>query len=483
LAYPELGNDFLGAFERMVEHKPIYGEVSREFIPLIYFPGIFVAVRLWSCIFGFSVSSVLAFYLVLIVITLAMIWLLARLAGCGRKEAVLAPIIWMGFTGSGVVTPLAIGPDTLMVALVLAGVTCLAAGNSWRWLFGGGAFFSAAALTKQNMAPLALLPTLLALVLNRSFRDFIVTLIPPAVAGILAVIADRMLGGHMFEVTLGSVAGHPFTTREWASKLSLMVLGLGTPCLALALMAAAFHPKTEWRQPQAAGPALALLFLMVVGYAGHMKLGGGPPHLQPFYTLLIPLSLGRGSRALRGTFPVQGPVIWMILSVLQLGRCLYEPRTFVDALKMAYERQMQLLEYFKSVDGPVLYASDTQCYLVRHAGKPPVFSRNQLHGLLYGGSTRGLDEHGLPPDMTKALRQHYYAAVVYEVPTLANCPLLAAVRKYYVLEGRWPGPGYDVGVPLALSALTSKEIYRRPTASDHPSTPPSVSTKPAASDG
>jgi hypothetical protein len=203
---------------------------------------------------------------------------------------------------------------------------------------------------------------------------------------------------------------------------------------------------------------------MVIVYAGHFNRGGGPPHLWPFYTVLIPLALGWGVTALQRISPAYASTVWLTLVALQLGRCLYDPRQFTVPMRQAYERQTALLDYMRGVEGPVLYAADTQSFLVRVAGKPPVLSRNELHGLLYGRHTQELDAEGLPPDMRKAIEERYYDAVIYDLPTLGNCPLLRAVRKYYVLEGTWPGPGYDPSLPICLGALTTKELYRRPGA-------------------
>ena len=193
----------------LMSGRDIYGSITAEFIPIIYLPGYFITIGLWSSLLGLSIVSIRLFHITVIIGILCVIWLLVRKVGGGKLQSLLGCVIWIGLLQFFQGVPLKVGPDTLMSLFVLVGVICLASGDSWRWLIFSALSFTAAALTKQNMLPLVCLPAFVGLVCCRSVRKMLVALIPVMGGGILALAANAEFGGRMFEWGFASLAGHP----------------------------------------------------------------------------------------------------------------------------------------------------------------------------------------------------------------------------------------------------------------------------------
>ncbi len=436
---------------RLLEGKPIYSDVTWDFIPMIYMPGWYLLAALWLKVLGMHPVTIRILPILVEVAVLAVLLLAARKAGARWLSAAFAPLLWLAFTPFWGNNMGRNGVDGFLALLTTAGVLFLLGGQSWRWLLASGLAFAAAAFNKQTMLPLTLLPAFLALVLNRSWKQMLICLIAPLIWLLAALLANALMGGQLFEHAFLGLSGHPIEWHNWAKLLRETVFRVASiPLLLVGAWLITVYPS-RWRDSRATGPLLAFIFMLLVGYMADLKLGGGATSFMPCYGTLIVLTIVWGHSALKQTSPQHHRILFIGAILLMLLNGVRAPGELANPQerRAARERQEMVLKVMKQAKGPVLYAR--QPYLAAWAGKPANFGRNEVHALIYSKNTRLLDQGGLPPAIRTAIVKKRYDLVFYDLPTLGNCPLLADVRRNYVKEATWPGSSYY-----------ATEIYRRP---------------------
>lgn len=433
LALPVLTNEgeeeVLMYVVRFLRGEALYGPPTAECISTIYFPLFFVVYGTWAAIFGTGIVAARSYAFVLLLATALLQGFLARRLGARWSLTCAAATWWLAVPSLTGTWNTCISVDTLLAVWLLAGTTALAIAHGRDGLFAASCFFTAAAFTKQNMAPLVAIPFFLAIAYRKDVRTIWMTLAPPLLAITCAFVINVATDGWFFRWTFNSIAGHPFRSAEWY-QVFIREIAEPTGFIWLMVGAALYSmPASIRRSPAVVGPLLVVGFLLLVGFVGSLKLGGGVNHMLGYYACLPPLAIGwmGGSRRDSLTYRVAG-----IFCLAILASRWYDPLPLGRAdQQVDYARQF--VEYVRDVDGDVLVPC--RPYLTHvQAGKGEHFGQNALHGLVYGRSP-SLTHDLLPEPIWRAIVERRYAKVICELPTLGGCPLLTLVAKHYVQEG------------------------------------------------
>ena len=281
--------EIMNSTQLLLQGKPLYGPISVENVPTAYFPLFFVTLAAWLKMTVNTIVSARIFQLVLYFATAGLLYRYVSRQSGRTIYGLLAAVLWLGIYAQ-YDTPIfcfMLQVDNLLTLLVLAGTIYLSLGHGVKHLMGSAICFTAAALTKQNMLPLALVPVGLAFLVLPARQRFWVCL--PLVIGVIgAMLLNQLSDGWFFTWTV-SVAHHPFRLEEWAQVLTREVLGRTAPLIFLTLLWAIVEWPRIWKTPEASAPFLVLGFLAVIGYVGSLKLGGGPNHLYPYYAVMFAL--------------------------------------------------------------------------------------------------------------------------------------------------------------------------------------------------
>ena len=461
---PSASERHIMAVYPLLAGKSMYSAITPESGFVIYFPLYFVVLAGWLRLAGISIPSIYVFQTFLIACQVILVGFVAWRVGKKKIAALCAGGVWIALQGFLSGHGLGVTPDTLLALLVLGGIAFLALGHGLRSLFFASVLFTCAGYTKQNMMPLALLPPFLCLFYHRSVRNVALVAVPFVVGLLTAFILNHATDGWFFVWTMGSPSHHRYVLGDWATNANAAFHVMAPSLVLLAAGCLPCDSKTLKRRV-CVGPLLGGVYMAGIGYAGSLRMGGGVTHMLCLYITLIPLAVGV---AFRATTAVQNPMRFanfvLAACVVHLLCLLYSPARLIPSQQVvAYADSF--VKYVRSVNGPVFCARHP--FLLKQVGKAPSVHRGSIHSIIYSGNVlRGpdgeiiCDIEGLPRSVYQAISARRYEKIIYEFPTLGNCPLLRCIRKYYVKEGTWPGG--ETGFTITMQ----KEVYRRPTAEE-----------------
>jgi hypothetical protein len=462
---------------RLVEHQPIYGAPSVDFIPYLYTPGYPVLIFILSKIFGLGYLLGRAVSILAFAATLLLGYVYARREGGSRATAAVAMAIpCAAFVPTGAFYDLA-RPDSLFLALVTAalligwwGRRSHAAGAAAALLMIAGFF------TKQTAAPFMLVLGLALLVASpRVAVTYGLTL---AAVGLPSLWLENR-ASHGWFWTYVSVmhrkhAFHPARAFVLTPSRLLLLLGPAiltvpwavsrrrTPGLIYAayiavagIGAACISYGTQWAYVNALIPGVVLPAIAIGAASGRLLAGdgaangaahrlgttnprpldGAPPRNRPAVVfLLLSLSLLCAPGGLHALVARVTPRAWRFDSDAGTG---YDPR---PQLPTARDRQAgdALIARLRAVDGDVLIPFHP--FYATLAGKRAYLHRMGVLDLWGAGMPS-------PAGLEHALVEHRFALAVFDDKMDGNWPMWPGLQANYHTLEEIDGPHMVTGAP------------------------------------
>ena len=446
VAYPYDLEWMEGAFvdhvRRVLSGQPLYVNPSFEFTPLIYPPLYFYLSALVSGLLG---EGYLPLRLLTSIASLGCFALLYRLArretGSAYYGAISAALYAACYGISGGWFDLA-RLDSLLIFLLLAGFYLLRFYPSATGACLAGAVLALASLTKQT-ALVVTAPLLLCLFYLRGVR---IGLCFTGTYGVLlggATAALHLSSQGWFTYYTFILPGqHPFFTPMlllyWTRDLflPLPVALLLVSCLVFFRLRRGQGLRNHGCDPL----LLQLTFLgamLLVSWLGRLHIGGGTNAVLPAYAALA-LFFGMGLQSAfsalagdpgRGERRYRDKAAQLLLyaaAIFQLGWLAYDRTDYLPTSEDAQAGE-RFVRALSSIEGE-LYAPD-HGYLPSLAGKQDRAHVSALWSIWAG--KEGRIKRELNAEITAALRERRFAAIVIAAPALTYPPFMKMIEKYY----------------------------------------------------
>jgi 4-amino-4-deoxy-L-arabinose transferase-like glycosyltransferase len=407
---------------RILNHQPLYAAPSLEFAPFIYAPLYFFVAAGAARVLGFSLFSLRLVSFAASLACLALIYFMVRRETRSRLYGLVAVGLFAAtYRATGAWLDIA-RPDSLFLALLLAGLYLARFGSSFLELAGSGLLFALAFHTKQT-ALLVALPVMVASLAARRGRS-------------LALVGAFLL------FSLGAV---PLLNSAFHGWYSYYVYNLPSHQPVLPRIAATFWGRVLLTMPVAlaltAGlalrrirvdPGTRLFYLLagsglaVAAWAGRVHRGGYINALLPAYAGLAILGTLSAWVLVRDARVKLLPAAVYIGLLLQLGRLWYNP---VEQIPTRQDERAgkDLVATIARCPGEVFMPQHG--YLPELAGKRSFAHEMGVCDLLDAGP----DDVGyrLLSELDEAVRRHRFSVIFLDRP----CIVQGAVDVHYVCRG------------------------------------------------
>ncbi|MBK8101868.1 MAG: glycosyltransferase family 39 protein [Cellvibrionales bacterium] len=436
---------------RVVQHQPLYGEPSLNFVPALYMPLYYCFSAISVAIFGENLFALRAVSVAALVIIFLLVFLLAKRMAHSRMAGVLAVLFCAAmYPHTRFWFDLA-RVDTLWVMWLMLAWWCLLYWRDRPTL--GGAFLCAfvsvlAFFTKQ--ASLFLLPfVMLAIVCWMGWRALLAYVLCCAVVG-LPVLGVLIIGtgGKFWFYTMQMASTHGVTLFGWRRFAEIVLWAVPTFLVLLpiffCLMGKTWRERAGW-------------FVLVGGFV--FLSGLSRAYAGAFFNVLMPMYVCLAVVAavvvslLLERFSKQRTVMMDVLSVLavavlslDIARFRYDPAQQVPAERDMTAAQF-LLDKVRAVQGNVCITSHG--YLAWMAGKAFCAHNTQVTDVMTGSDP--VMANRLREDARKKILGGYYAVIVLDREKelrdlgLEFAEIPYAVKKLSYPDGpiRFPVNGYS----------------------------------------
>lgn len=408
---------------RILDGQPLYVPPSLEFVPFIYAPLYFYASAGLAKVIGFSLLPLRLVSFIASLACLALSYAFVRRETGSRFYGLVAAALFAAtFRVSGAWLDLA-RPDSLFLALLLAGLYLARFGSSALALATGGLLFALSFHAKQT-ALFIVLPVMAGLLALRRLRalPFIgtFTVLGLGAMPVLNSIHHGWYNYYVFFLPAHGTLITPFLWKFWLNDLLLTVPVAGT-------LAAVWLVRQRDGIDRRARSfySFALAGVIAAAWSGRLHHGGYSNALLPACAAFAALGATGAwvlARELKTTKPAGGRVtaVVYVALIFQFGRLWYNPATLVPSREDARAGK-ELVAALAGLPGELFMPHHG--YLPTLAGKQSYAHQMAICDVLNAGPSQA--GGALVSEIVDAFERRRFGAIVLDHPCMFQDAVLA----------------------------------------------------------